>query len=255
MYLQRTFPPLFLAITSFFTPALWAHRLEPISTEFAVPFLPKAGGMEITYEYEREGEGTSEHAIPEAELELGVFPRLQINLGYPLLRIKEEREEPARVLGGRLEIGARYLLLGGAVRNYAISLQAGVEVPSGPREIVGDAMEVGGAIHLDRHVGERMRVHSNLGWSTSVGGSEPPERLFRYSNALVWMASLHWNPVLEVLGETETHTGETRLALQPEMIFWANRHLELKVGIPVGLTSATPAIGVRAQIAITWGRD
>jgi hypothetical protein len=56
--------------------------------------------------------------------------------------------------------------------------------------------------------------------------------------------------VLEILGETETRTGETRLALQPEIIFWANRHWEFKVGLPIGLTSATPGIGVRAQVTI-----
>ncbi|MFQ5778759.1 MAG: hypothetical protein ACE5IP_12205 [Terriglobia bacterium] len=243
------------ALIFIFVPGARAHRLEPISTEFALPFAPKAGVLEITYEYEREGEGASEHALPEAELELGLFPRLQINVGFPLLRIKEGTGEPTRVVGGRIEAGARYLLFGGAVESYAVSLQGTVEAPTGASEVVGDATEVGAALHVDKYLGERLRAHSNLGWSTSVGGSERPERVFRYSNALVWMATLRWNPVLEVLGETETRTGQTELAIQPEIIFWANRHLELKVGIPVGLTSSTPDIGVRAQIAITWGTE
>jgi hypothetical protein len=236
-------------------PNAQAHRLEPISTEFAVPFAPKAGGIEITYEYERKGNGASEHAIPETEFELGLIPRLQINLGYPILRVKEGSGEPTRVVGGRLEAGARYLLFGGATRSYAVSVQAGVEAPTGASEVVSDATEVGAALHVDRYVGERGRLHSNLGWTTSIAGTDQPERLFHYSNAIVWMASLHWNPALEILGETETRTGETRLAVQPELIFWASRHLECKVGIPVGLTSATPAVGVRAQIAIIWGSD
>ncbi|MFQ5695139.1 MAG: hypothetical protein ACE5HB_04045 [Terriglobia bacterium] len=244
-----------LACCVVWTPPANAHRLEPISTEFALPFRPRAGVFEVTYEFEREGRGRNEQALPEAELELGVFRRLQINLGMPLLRLKEDPGEPANWTGGRFEVGARYLLFGSPVRPYAVSLQGSVEAPTGSSELVGDATEVGAALHVDRYLGERVRVHSNLGWSSTVGGSERPERVFRYNNALVWMASLRWNPVLEILGATETRTGETELAVQPEMIFWANRHLELKVGVPVGLTSSTPDIGVRAQIAITWGTE
>lgn len=238
-----------------FAPEARAHRLEPISTKFAVPFGPKAGSFEVTYEFEREGRGASEHSIPEAELELGITRRLQTNVGYPLRRIKEGPDEPARLVGGRVEAGARLLLAGGGVKSYAVSLQATVEAPTGPHDLPDAATEVGAALHIDKYLGERLRFHSNLGWATTVGGAERPERVFRYANALVWMATLRWNPVLEVLGQTETRTGKTRLALQPEIIFWRNQHLELKVGVPVGLTSSTPGIGVRAQITILWGGD
>jgi hypothetical protein len=245
----------FCAPIFFSAPTAQAHHLEPISTEYALPFAPKAGTWEITYEFEREGRGANEQAIPEVELEIGLFPRLQFNLGFPLLRRKEGPGEPAPVVGGRVEAGIRYLLFGGAQRSYAISLQAGVEAPTGSSAIVGDAAEVGAALHVDRSLGRRARLYSNLGWTTAIGGSERPERLFRYSHALVWMPARRWNPVLEILGETETRTGETCLALQPEIIFWANRHWEVKLGIPIGLTSATPGIGVRAQVAILWGGD
>ena len=64
---------------------------------------------------------------------------------------------------------------------------------------------------------------------------------------------LRWIPVLEILGRTNTHGGNTELAVQPEVIFYAGAHVELKVGVPVRLTSTTPRIGVRAQMAIIWG--
>ncbi len=257
MHLKDLFFRFVLIVTLMFllSLAVQAHHLEPISTEYALPFAPKAGAWEITYEFEREGRGANEQALPEVELEIGLFPRLQFNLGFPLLRVKEGPGEPAPVVGGRLEAGARYLLFGGAQRRYAVSLQAGVEAPTGSSAIVGDATEIGAAIHVDRSFGRRARLHSNLGWITSIGGSERPERLFRYSHALVWMPAQRWNPALEILGETETRTGETRLALQPELIFWANRHWEIKVGVPIGLTSTTPDVGVRAQVAILWGGD
>ncbi|MFQ5723247.1 MAG: hypothetical protein ACE5G6_02050 [Terriglobia bacterium] len=255
MQRKRYLFPLVFLFLALFTGDLRAHRLEPISTEFAAPFGPLAGSVEVTYEFEREGPGASEQAIPELELELGLLPRFQINLGYPLLRLDEGPGESPQVVGGRLEVGARYLLFGGAVRSYAVSLQVGVETPTGPTDAVGDFTQVGALLHVDKYLGERVRLHSNLGWETTIGGQERPERVFVYRSAVVWMRSLRWNPVLEVLGETETRTGETELALQPEIIFWVNRHLEIKVGVPVGLTSSTPDVGVRAQIAIVWGSE
>ncbi len=80
--------------------AVQAHHLEPISTEYALPFAPKAGAWEITYEFEREGRGANQQALPEVELEIGLFARLQFNLGFPLLRRKEGLGEPAPVVGG-----------------------------------------------------------------------------------------------------------------------------------------------------------
>ncbi|HUU12864.1 MAG TPA: hypothetical protein VM182_04030 [Terriglobia bacterium] len=39
------------------------------------------------------------------------------------------------------------------------------------------------------------------------------------------------------------------------MIYSLNDHLELKFGLPLGLTDATPRLGVRSQIAIIWGGE
>lgn len=230
-----------------------AHKLEPISTEYALPFEPRAGTWQVLYEFELENGGATEQSLPEQELELGLFPRLQVNVGFPLLRINEGLGEPAPVVGGHLELGARTLLVGGDGLPYAVSLQTTVEAPTGSRRVVGDATELGAAIFVDRYLGRRALFHSNLGWGIGVGGHQPRERVFSYHNAVVWMASFHWDPVVELLGETDTATGETLLAAQPEMIYHVSRHLEFKVGLPVGLTRATPDIGVRAKISILWG--
>lgn len=234
-------------------PTLWAHEDEPISTEFALPFERKAGNQKILYEYAREGEGVSDQAIPELELEVGLWPGWQINLGFPLLRIKEGPDEPAIVAGGKLEMGVRRLLWGGGTSNYAVSFQGTIEVPSGNRALFGNTPELSPGIFLDRNFGARFRLHSNLSWITTVGETEEPDREFDYHNALVWFASKRFVPVLELLGATNTDDGETTFAVQPEVILNAHEHLELKAGIPVGLTAASPDIGVRAQISILWG--
>lgn len=232
-----------------------AHDFEPISTEYARPFIPGSGSLHIVYELERERGGERLFAIPEAELELGLTRRLQINAGYALLGFRETPGGPTTFSGGRFEVGARYLLFGSAEQPYAVSLQAEIEAPTGSSDIVGDATELGAAVHVDRRFGRVLRLHSNLGWSTTVGGSEETERVFRYSNALVWRAAPRWSPVVEVLGETDTRTGETHLAIQPEVLFWGNSNVEIKVGVPIGLNSNTPAWGFRAKVTFLWGTE
>lgn len=232
---------------------LWAHHAEPVSTEFARPFTRGAGNQKLVYEYEREGEGASAHTIPELELELGVGRRWQLNFGFPLVRIKEGPDDPATVAGGKLELGMRYLLLGGAEREYAVSFQGTVEAPTGNRQLFGRTPELTPGLFAERYFGQHLRLHSNLSWRTTVGRIDEPERVFEYRNAIVWLASYRWIPVIEFLGATSTRTGETEFAIQPEMIFYTGPHLELKVGVPFGLTSQTPGIGVRAQISILWG--
>ncbi len=234
---------------------LSAHRLEPISTEFAAPFEPRTGSIEIGYAYERFESGHhTKHLIPEVEFELGLTSRTQVSFEMPEIREKFA-DEPATVGGGHLEIGFRYLLAGGPLKSYSISLNPRVEAPTGNRHIAGDATEAGLFLHVDKELGERVVLHGNYGWSSTIGGSEPPERLLRYHSAAVFLATLRWNPVLEILGSTDTARGQTELAIQPEIIFWAGPHLELKFGLPVGLTGSSPRIGVRAQIAIIFGRE
>lgn len=147
-----------------------AHRGEPISTEFALPFAPGTGNWKIQFEYEREGLGASEWALPQTELEIGLFPRFQVNAGIPLRRVDEATGEPSHIFGGKLELGARYLLFGGEDRPYAVSLQAEVEAPTGPRGLAGDAPELGAGVFVDRYLGKKLRLHSNLLWKTTVGG-------------------------------------------------------------------------------------
>ncbi len=234
--------------------SLKAHRLEPISTEFAAPFEPRTGSIEIGYAYERFESGRhTRHLIPEVEFELGLTSRTQVSFEMPEMREKFV-DEPATVGAGHLEVGFRYLVAGGSLKRYSISLNPRVEAPTGNRRIAGDATEVGLFLHFDKELGERVVLHGNYGWSSTVGGTESPERLFRYHSAAVFLATLRWNPVVEILGSTDTARGTTELAIQPEIIFWAGPHLELKLGLPVGLTGSSPGIGVQAQIAIIFGR-
>ncbi len=234
-------------------PSARAHRLEPISTRFACPFQPGAGNLQVGYEYERFApEGIGVHLAPVAEFELGLTSRTQFSLEMPLI-VETHPQEPATAAAGHLKMSFRYLLAGSERKSYAISINPFVEAPTGNQRFAGDAVAVGVALHFDKGFGPRVLFHGNYGWSSTIGGSEEPERVFRYNSALVFPLARHWNPVVELLGATDTATGPTEVALQPELIYSISPHWELKVGVPFGLTQSSPGVGVRAQIAWIFG--
>jgi hypothetical protein len=233
---------------------LLAHDAEPISTEFALPFLAGAGNQKIEYDYEPGTSGGSVHALP-LELEFGGGPRWQLDLGFEFVRSKNDPDQPATVAGGRVEIGTRYLLFGGDDQRYAVSLQGTIEPPTGNRRLFGDAPTLSPAMLLDRSLGNRFQLHANWSWTTTVGETDDPERVFEYRSGVVWLASRHWFPVIEFLGATSTGPGTTQVSIQPEAIFRPNSRVELKVGVPLGTTVASPRVGLRSQVSILWGSD
>jgi hypothetical protein len=238
----------FLVLTS---PVTVAHRLEPISTQFARPFAPRTGSLQILYDYQR-GDAFARHLIPAAELELGIFRRAQISVEMPLVRW-DFYGGASTTTGGRLEIAGRYLLWDSEKKRFAISFNAFVEAPTGNRRINGDATEAGFALHFDREFGKRVLFHGNYGWATSIGGSEERERVIDYRSAFVFPVSRRWSPTVEFLGQTDTATGRTEFTVQPEMICYLSPHWEAKLGVPLGVTRGSPGVGVRVQVAWIFG--
>ena len=192
--------------------------------------------------------------IPSVEFEIGLGRRMQLSLAMPLIREKESNE-PAVVGAGHLELGFRYLLVGGESRSYAVSFNSFVAPPTGNRRIAGDATEAGLALHVDKEFGKRVLFHGNYGWSTTLGGSEERERLFFHRSAAAFPVTLRWDSTLEVLGETNTASGHSEVVLQPGVIYYVNRHWELKFAVPVGVPPSRAGIGVRAQVAWIFGRN
>lgn len=230
-----------------------AHRLEPISTEFARPFAPRTGSLETTYEYDRGRDGERIHLVPELEFELGFYRRMQFSIELPLI-LDSSVGASRRFGGGNAEFGFRYLLFGGDRNNFAVSLNPFVAPPISRSELAEDATEAGIGLHVDREFGGRAFFHGNYGWATTIGGDEERERVFFHRSALVFPVTERWNPTVEFLGQTDTATGVTGLFLQPELIYYINRHWELKVGVPVGLSDSSSRVGLRAQVAWIFGR-
>lgn len=229
-----------------------AHRLEPINTEFASPFDPGTGNVQIGYEYLRTANFFTRQQVPVLQLEYGFAPRFQFAVEFPVLR-NHFRGEPAQTGAGNTEFSLRYLLAGGQEYSYALSINAVVEAPTGDRAVAEHAVTVGGRLHFDKSFGESLFAHFNVGYLTSVSRFDEKEKSLEYSAALVWAATLRWNPGFEVVGRKQLG-GESNLGLIPELIYYVGPHMEVKFGLPVGVTSTTPDIGFQAQVAIIFGK-
>lgn len=229
-----------------------AHDSEPIHTEFAAPFTLKAGNIQFGTQWLKDG-GVYE-ALPTA-FEYGFARRQQISIEWPLLRADLPGETLIRP--GNIELQYRYLLAGGIDHKFALSVNPSLGIPSGDKRVADRAWGVGGAIHLDTHLAGRFFTHMNLGYETPVANFEEKEKNFFYKFAAMYEASERFHPILELLGEHDFTSGETRLAVEPEGILRAGERWELKAGVPIGLTASTPDVGV--QVQVTWkfgaGRD
>jgi hypothetical protein len=226
---------------------------EPILTKSAIPFVLGAGSVKLDYAGGIGPSGGGSQVIPEATLETGVLRGLEFLVRFPLLRVTSLRGGPTVFGGGQLAIGARYLLGGGAERRYAISVQAIIEAPTGDTRLVGNATQVMPGVLVDWHPTPQIVIHSNIMFDGSVGGTTGKSAFLEYSNAVVWVATNHFLPVIELVGSTNTITGRTQLVGQPELIVPVGRHFELKGGVSLGLNSDTPHIGLRTQVAWFWG--
>ncbi len=224
----------------------FAHDSEPINTGFASPLATGAANLQLGVNYFH-GE-TGPYDFAPMTLEYGFHRRMQFSISFPLTRL----EQPGRtyVRPGNLELEFRYLLAGGNERKFALSLNPSLQVPSGDKRVAENVWVAGGAIHLDTHLAPRFWTHANLGYETPIAGFHQKEKNLIYRFAAMYEASERLQPVLELVGEHDFQSGTGRLALVPEAIVTLNHRIQLKAGLPLGLTRSTPDVG--AQFQLTW---
>lgn len=227
---------------------------EPILTKSALVFGSASGSLKLDYAGSLVQMGASSQIIPEFTLQAGVSRRMEAILRFPLLRV-EPGNGPAVIAGGQLAAGAKYLLMGLPGAKAAISIQGVVEAPTGDTRLVGNATQVMPEILADWHLTSRLVSYTNLGWDFSLGGSGRRVSLIAYESALGLASQRRLIPVLEFAGSTNTSTGRTLAVIEPDLLFRKGTHLELKLGVPAGLNSESPTLGIHAQLAIFWGEN
>ncbi|HWR34283.1 MAG TPA: hypothetical protein VN622_00245 [Clostridia bacterium] len=225
---------------------LIAHDSEPINTNFAAPFTRGAGNVQLKYQYLRRADL---YEVLPAELEYGFAPRQQFSIGVGLDRLHDSGETYIRP--GNLEVGYRLLLLGDNSRRFAVSINPEVELPTGDKRVAERSVGAGGTLNIDTHLLRGLWTHTNIGYETAVARiGEEREKNVIYNFAAMYEASEAFRPVIEIVGVHDLASDRTDIAFVPEAIFAPNHRWEIKVGMPVGLTSTAPSVG--AQLALTW---
>jgi hypothetical protein len=236
---------IFLLLALACTPPALAHDSEPINTEFAAPFTRGAGNLQTGFEYFW---NTDVHTLIPMTFEYGFANRQQFSIEMPV--VCAHPPGATLVRPGNIELAYRYLVAGGKEHKFAVSLNPSLAIPSGDKTVAERAWGVGGAVHLDTHLAERFFTHMNIGYETPVANFVEKDKNFFYKFAAMYEATESFQPVLELIGEHDFHSRVTRLAIVPEGILKAGERWEIKGGIPVGLTSSTPDVGV--QLQVTW---
>ena len=188
------------------------------------------------------------HTTAQMELEYGVTDFLQAVIEVPYGIRKGEGE---RAVDGfeDLEVGLRYALLDFRTRPFALDIGLSVGLPTGsrPKELGEGSVSLEPTFTASRWLG---RVNGQLGFAwrrSGIGGSGEARNEFEYDVALLYPWR-HWFLTFE--GAGETRDGETAYYAVPELVWKPGKHLELLVGIPIGLSDAAADYGVIAGIAV-----
>ena len=225
---------------------------EPILIKSAQVFAPASGSLKLDYAGSIIHTSASSQIIPEFTLQEGLGKRLEGILRFPLLRFQPE-SGPAVIAGGQVAIGGKYLLIGGPDANAAISVQGVVEAPTGDSRLVGNATQVMSAMLADWHLTRHLITYTNVAWDFSFGGTGRHMSFIGYDSAVALAGPRRVIPALEFAGSTNTSNGRTQAVIQPDLLFRKGAHFEFKLGVPAGLNSISPTLGIHAQLAIFWG--
>jgi hypothetical protein len=223
-----------------------AHDSEPINTEFASPLARK--GVNLNFDIQHLS-GSADEALAGFGVEYGIARRMQFGVDLPLLR---RASGPGRsaVGAGNLSLSYRYMFAGGNERRFAVSINPEAELPTGNPGIADRAYTAGAAIHVDANRGDKLWLHSNFGYTTPVARFEEKEKNFNFAVAGMYELTESWHSVIELFGRKDFNSSITEMSIAPEMIYSAGHHWELKIAVPMGTTSSTPAVGV--QFRATW---
>ncbi len=229
-----------------------AHRLEPINTEYAQPFEPGVGVLKLTLGHsELDAEREDEVG---AGVEYGLLHRLQFSIdeAYSIRNGAGRRQRTGFV---NPELGLRYLVAGGNGHDYALSVNPSYTPVFGSRQVREGVSHYGFAINGDYYGKAGWLFFSNVGFeqASRADAGASRERHLTYRLAAVQLQK-RWCPTVELLGDQDLASGRHDLTLVPEIQYYRNQWMELKLGVPVKLTHGSGRLGVQFQVTFALGK-
>jgi hypothetical protein len=219
---------------------------QPINTEFASPLARRTANLNLNFQHFR---AALDEDIAGFDLEYGIARRMQFSFGVPLSRRVVSPGQSA-VGAGNLSLAYRYMFAGGNERPFAVSINPEVVFPTGNPGVADRAYILGAAIHVDAHRGDKLWMHSNVGYETPVAHFDEKEKDLRFAVAGMYEVTERIHSVIEVFGQHDFNSSVTETSVAPELIYSIGEHWELKAAVPFGATSSTPSYGI--QFRVTW---
>lgn len=233
----------------------YAHRVEPINTEYGStvsrPFVNAAiDGFRFSMD------GNRSHIIsPTVGMEVPIWKRFQFQFAVPFQYSRQELVKGGGL--GDIVLGAKYMLSGehDSIRpNIGFNFE--VALPTGKREIgLGQETEYETGLHINNSMGP-VTNFVNLNYSVGLPRDREPgeenAKSIDFKYAVVLQVTRNLYPTLELLTTRHLASGETEIMIVPEIQYLAGEHAILKFGVPAGLNRSAPDWGVQFKLAITW---
>jgi hypothetical protein len=230
---------------------LQANR--PGQTDPPTVLAPGIAHIESGISFEQKGgdeHDTDILTVPELELRLGVYDRIELQL-YADGLLHEWRDGRGNRTGGSdLELEARVRLWGQSAWRPATSLEFGVSFPTGSDFATSGGFDPKVEILYAWDFAEAWTLNGNFDFASETQGDDDRSRhfVFRPELALALAINARWSTFVEYYGIIESRS-EDQHSFDAGIIFLVNHELQLDVNAGVGLNHAAPDFFVGAGFA------
>jgi hypothetical protein len=214
---------------------------------------PGVAHIEGGFSFERETEGepdTDTLTLPEIELRLGVYERLELQLFAEGLVQEWDDGAGNRTGGSDLELDARVRLWEQAGWRPATAVDFGVSFPTGSGFATSDGFDPEGEILYAWDFAERWNLNGNFDFASETQGDDDSSRHFVYRPelALGLTISDRLGSFVEYYGVIEESAADQH-SVDGGVTFLLSEDLQLDISAGAGLNDAAPDFFVAAGVA------
>jgi hypothetical protein len=225
-----------------------AETVEPILTEETLPNELGEWDLRVSCVYERDRTESPRNCL-RTQVFFGVAPRWGVELEAALPNLFGDRPEEPR---GELETTLKYLLRAPGERGPALVLALETSFAlSRPESSEEGLLGLQPTFAFLQTVG-RTTWQGNVGYAVKPGGSGPEKKaVYNLSLAVPWRHG-RWHALAELAGSSGD--GSSAIAFSPGLKYGFGGGNFVALGLPVGLTSSSPDIGLVFQVQFSLGK-
>ena len=225
-----------------------AESVEPILTEETLPNELGEWDLRVSCVYERDRTESPRNCL-RTQVFFGIAPRWGVELEAALPNVSGDRPEEPR---GEMGTTFKYLLRAPQGRGPALALALETEFAlSRPETSEEGLLGLQPTFAFLQALG-RTTWQGNVGYAVRPGGSEPEkEAVYNLSFAIPWLQG-RWHALAELAGSSGD--GSSAIAFSPGLKYGFRGGDFVALGVPVGLTSSSPDIGLVFQVQFSLSK-